>query len=74
MRLGELCITVAVSQDHFMKTISLTATFDGQKIRLDEHIALKPNTRLLVTVFRDRTSDEDHRDSPDLALTPCSRR
>ena len=57
-----------------MKTITLTAIFDGQHIKLDEPIALKPNTRLLVTVLPDQTtSDEEHRDWTALALQSLSR-
>ena len=56
-----------------MKTISLTATFDGQHIRLDEPVALKPNTRLLVTVLPEKPSDEEHRDWKTLALQSLGR-
>jgi hypothetical protein len=56
-----------------MKTISLTATFDGQHIKLDEPIALKPNTRLLVTVLPDEESEEEHSDWAALALQSLSR-
>ena len=56
-----------------MKTISLTATFDGQHIRLDEPVVLKPNTRLLVTVLPDEPPDEEHRDWATMALQSLGR-
>ncbi len=56
-----------------MKTISLTATFDGQHITLDEPVVLKPNTRLLVTVLPDEPPDEEHRDWTTLALQSLGR-
>lgn len=34
-----------------MKTVSVSAHFDGEYIRLDEPLALEPNTRLIVTVL-----------------------
>ena len=34
-----------------MKTVSVSAHFDGEHIRLDEPLALEPNTRLIVTVL-----------------------
>jgi predicted hydrolase (HD superfamily) len=34
-----------------MKTVTVSATFDGQQIRLDEPYPLEPNARLLVTVL-----------------------
>ena len=34
-----------------MKTITVSAIFDGERIRLEEAYPLKPNTRLLVTVL-----------------------
>ena len=34
-----------------MKTITLTATFDGERIRLEEDYPLPLNARLLVTVL-----------------------
>ena len=39
-----------------MKTISVTAHFDGEHIKLDEPLDLEPNTRLMVTVL----SSQDH--------------
>src|SRR5882724_3060072 len=56
-----------------MKTISLTAIFDGQQIKLDEPIVLKPNTRLLVTVLPDESPDDEHRDWTTLGLHSLSR-
>jgi hypothetical protein len=34
-----------------MKTVSVSAHFDGEHIRLDELLALEPNTKLIVTVL-----------------------
>jgi hypothetical protein len=56
-----------------MKTISLTASFDGQHIKLDEPIPLKPNTRLLVTALPDEPADEEHGDWTALALESLGR-
>ena len=42
-----------------MKTVSLTARFDGRHIRLEEDYPLPKNARMLVTVLPDGGSDED---------------
>ena len=34
-----------------MKTVSVTAHFDGEHIKLDEPLNLEPNTKLMVTVL-----------------------
>lgn len=34
-----------------MKTVALTAHFDGEKIQLDEPCQLEPNARLMVVVL-----------------------
>ena len=34
-----------------MKTVSVSAHFDGEHIRLDDPLELPPNTRLIVTVL-----------------------
>jgi hypothetical protein len=34
-----------------MEVVSIHAHFDGEKILLDEHFELEPNTRLLVTIL-----------------------
>lgn len=34
-----------------MKIVSVSAHFDGEHIRLDEPLALEPNTKLIVTVL-----------------------
>ncbi len=34
-----------------MKTVSITAHFDGKQIRLDEPLDLELNTKLMVTVL-----------------------
>ena len=43
-----------------MKTVLMTlpAHFDGDQIRLDVEVALKPDTRLLVTVLDETLPDE----------------
>lgn len=56
-----------------MKTISFSATFDGQHIRLDEPADLQPNTRLLVTVLPDEPHDEERRDWRMMALQSLGR-
>lgn len=42
-----------------MKTVSVTAYFDGKQIQLDEPLDLKPNTKLMVTVLSDQESDRE---------------
>ena len=42
-----------------MKTVSLTARFDGRHIRLEEDYPLPQNARLLVTVLPGDGSNED---------------
>jgi hypothetical protein len=44
-----------------MKTVLTTvpAHFDGTQIKLDVDIALKPQTRLLVTILGEGASDEE---------------
>jgi hypothetical protein len=34
-----------------MKTVSVTAHFDGERILLDEVLELEPDTKLIVTVL-----------------------
>ena len=34
-----------------MKTVSVSAHFDGEHIRLDDPLELEPNTKLIVTVL-----------------------
>jgi hypothetical protein len=41
-----------------MKTVTLSASFDGERIRLEDDYPLPPNARLLVTLLPDRTNDE----------------
>jgi hypothetical protein len=42
-----------------MKVISLSAYFDGQSIQLDEPYQLEPNTKLIVTVIPEQTSERE---------------
>ena len=42
-----------------MKTISVTAHFDGEHIQLDEPLDLEPNTKLIVTVLSEDTEREE---------------
>lgn len=44
-----------------MKTITLTATFDGERIRLEDDFPLPKNARLLVTVLPEG-ADTERRD------------
>jgi len=41
-----------------MKTVSVTAHFDGQHIQLDEPLDLAPNTKLMVTVLSEDAERE----------------
>lgn len=41
-----------------MKTVTLSATFDGQNIRLEEDYPLRKDVRLLVTVLPDELERE----------------
>lgn len=34
-----------------METVSVSAHFDGERIRLDEPIELEPNMKLIVTIL-----------------------
>ena len=43
-----------------MKTVSVTAHFDGKNIKLDEPLELEPNTKLMVTVL---SAQDDERSS-----------
>jgi hypothetical protein len=42
-----------------MKTITLTAHFDGENIQLDEPFALPADARLLVTILPESLPDAD---------------
>lgn len=42
-----------------MNTITLPAHFDGQEIRLDVPFAMKPNTRLIITVLPETVSEQE---------------
>ncbi|MEM7735650.1 MAG: hypothetical protein AAF267_07645 [Deinococcota bacterium] len=42
-----------------MKTVSVTAHFDGKHIQLDEPLDLKPNTKLMVTVLPAQDSERE---------------
>lgn len=41
-----------------MKTVTLSAVFDGEHIRLEEPYAIPPHARLLVTVLPPETEAE----------------
>ena len=41
-----------------MKTLTLTATFDGERIRLEDDYPLSKDARLLVTVLPAEADDE----------------
>ena len=41
-----------------MKAITLTATFDGNRIRLEDDFPIPKHARLLVTVLPDSAADE----------------
>ncbi len=42
-----------------MKTVSVSAHFDGEHIRLDEPLALEPNAKLIVTVLPAQDSESE---------------
>ncbi|MBO9997723.1 MAG: hypothetical protein J7641_01745 [Cyanobacteria bacterium SID2] len=42
-----------------MKTISLSGYFDGESIRLDEPYNLPPNTKVIITVIPEETSERE---------------
>jgi hypothetical protein len=42
-----------------MRSFTLRAHFDGERILLDEPYELRPNAELLVTVLSDEQSDRD---------------
>lgn len=42
-----------------MKTVSVTAHFDGKNIQLDEPLDLAPNTKLMVTVLSEDAEREE---------------
>lgn len=42
-----------------MPLLSIAAHFDGSRVLLDEPVALRPNTRLLVTVLEDVDRERD---------------
>ena len=40
-----------------MPMTSIAAHYDGQQVRFDEEVNLRPHTRLLVTILEDQDSD-----------------
>ncbi len=42
-----------------MKSVALSAHFDGEQIRLDEPFQIEPHSRLLVIVLPERESEEE---------------
>ena len=49
-----------------MKTITISARFDGKQILLDEPYELEPNARLMVTVLPEE--DTEHQEWLELGL------
>jgi len=45
-------------ESHIMTLIAVAGHFDGEQIRLDEPLDLKPQTRLLVTILPDDNDEE----------------
>lgn len=45
-----------------MKSVTLTAHFDDERIRLDEPFALAPEAPLLVTMLPEPSADTERRD------------
>jgi len=44
-----------------MQSVALRAHFDGKQILLDEPYPLEPNTRLIVTVLSDQTTNDERK-------------
>lgn len=42
-----------------MDTISIPAHFDGERIVLDEPVALEPNTKLMITILPKHDSERE---------------
>ncbi len=42
-----------------MKTVSVTAHFDGEHVLLDEPLELEPDEKLIVTVLSNRDPEHD---------------
>ena len=55
-----------------MKSITLRAHFDGQRICPDEPLNIAPNTRLLVTVVPVDQTDQERQEWLRLSLTGLS--
>ena len=56
-----------------MKTLTLTAHFDGQQIQLDEPFQLPSNARLLVTILPEPASGDERRDWYERSRTGLAR-
>jgi len=56
-----------------MNTITLSAHFDGSEIRLDVPFAMKPNTRLIITVLPETLSDQEQTSWHGLSIEGLSR-
>ena len=56
-----------------MNAITLPAHFDGDKIVLDEPFDMEPNTRLIVTVLPEESSESERVDWANLAMESLER-
>jgi hypothetical protein len=56
-----------------MKTVTLTAHFDGESIQLDEPFALPADARLLVTILPESLPDAERREWYALSKTGLAR-
>ena len=59
LRLSALASTSGAQYSSRMKTVTLTARFDGERIQLDEPFALPSNARLLVTILPEFSADAE---------------
>lgn len=56
-----------------MKTVTLTAHFDGEQIRLDEPFPLSSDTQLLVTILPPKATDADRDAWTQLSISNLAR-
>ena len=56
-----------------MKTVTLTAHFDGERIQLDEPFQLPSDARLLVTIIPEPSADIEQQDWYALSRTGLAR-
>lgn len=57
-----------MNEERGMRSITIPAHFDGNKIVLDEPFELEPDTQLIVTVLHETEAGEEREDWTDLAV------